>query len=174
MSQAVEGTHTTPVGTTGRHRWHRTRVRTDRGTHESAMSGRDRGSVAWIAALLAVATIMIAAPACVILGEKGVAVSPSLLNLAVDLCRLVTGLFGLLVLVSAVTGRGSDSSRQEAFRSIVGGVAFIAAAIAALGLVIVVTGLGGLALLYAGAALAADALRIRHREPAHPELTRHA
>jgi hypothetical protein len=171
MSQAVKGTHTAAVGTTGRHRWRRTRVRTDRGGHESAMSGRDRGSVASTALLLAVATIMIAAPACVILGEKGIAVSPSLWNLAVDLCRGITGLFGLLVLVSAVTELGADSSRQDTFGSIVGGVAFIAAAITGLGLVIVVTGLGGLALLYAGVAVAVDAVRFRHREPARPELT---
>lgn len=174
MSQAVGGTHTTAVDTTGRLRGNRTRVRRSRGARESAMSGRDWHSLAWMAALMPVAMVMIAASVYVVLGEKGIAGSPSLWSLALDLCRVVTGLFGLFVLVSVVPGRGSDSSRQDIFGSIAGGVVFIAAAVAGLGLVIVVTGLGGLVLLYASGAVAVDAFRCRHREPARSDLVRHA
>ena len=173
MSQAVEGTHTTPVGKAGRHHRHRTRVRIDQGAHDSAMSGRDCRSLARTASLMAVALIMAAAPVYVLLGEKAIAVSPPLWNLALDLCRITTGLFGLLAVVSTVTGRGADSSRHDTFGSIVAGVVFIAAAVAGLGLVIVVTGLAGLALLYAGGVAAVDACRSQHREPARPELARH-
>ncbi|MGN6871932.1 MAG: hypothetical protein ACTHMY_26370 [Solirubrobacteraceae bacterium] len=128
------------------------------------MSGRDRRGLALIASLLAIGMVMIAAPICVILGEKAIVVSPALWNLSADVCRVITGLVGLFVLVSAVRGRGSDSSRHDTFGSIVGGVVLIAGAVAGLGLVIVVTGLGGLAFLYAGGALAVDAFRSGHRE----------
>jgi hypothetical protein len=121
------------------------------------MSRRDRRSLTWMAALMPVAMVMIAAPVYVVLGEKGIADSPSLWNLALDLCRVVTGLFGLIVLVPVAPGRGSDSSRQDIVGSIAGGVVFIAAAVAGLGLVIVVTGLGGVVLLYASGAVVRDA-----------------
>lgn len=174
MSQAVESTHTTAVDTTERQHGNRTRVRRGRGLRESAMSGGDRRSLAWMAALMPVAMVMIAAPVYVVLGEKGIAGSPSLWNIALDMCRVVTGLFGLFVLVSVVSGRGSDSSREDIFGSIAGVVVFIAAAVVGLGLVIVVTGFGGLVLLYASGAVAVDAFRFRHREPARSDLVRHA
>jgi hypothetical protein len=174
MSRAVEGTHTTAVDTAGRQHGDRARVPRGRGARESAMSGRDRRSLAWIAALMPVAMVMITAPVYVVLGEKGIAGSPSLWNVALDLCRVVTGLFGLFVLASVVPGRGSDSSRQDIFSSIAAGAVFIAAAVAGLGLVIVVTGLGGLVLVYAGGAVAVDAFRCRHREPARSDLVRRA
>ena len=163
MSQAVEGTHTTAVGRTRRHRRRRTRVRSGRGAHQWVMSGRDRRGLALIVSLLAVGLVMIAAPICVVLGEKAIVVSPSLWNLSVDSCRVITGLVGLFVLVSAVSARGADDSRHGTFGSIVGGVVLIAGAVAGLGLVIAVTGLGGLAFLYAGGGLAVDALRSGHR-----------
>ena len=174
MSQAVEGTQTTAVDATGRQHGNWPRVRRGRGAREAAMSGRDRRSLAWMTALMPVAMVMIAAPVYVELGEKGIAGSPSLWNLALDLCRVVTGLFGLFVLVAVVPGGGSDSNRQDIFRSIAGGVVSIAAAVAGLGLVVVVTGLGGLVLLYASGAVALDELRCRHREPAGSDLMRHA
>lgn len=174
MPQVVEGTHTTAVDTAGRRHGNRTRVRRGRGARDSAMGGRDWRSVAWMASLMPVAVVMIAASVYVVLGEKGIAGSPSLWNLAVNVCRVVTGVFGLLVLVSVVPGRGSDSSRQDIFGSLAGGAVFIAAAVAALGLVIVVTGLGGLVLLYASGAVAVDAFRARRREPARSDLVRHA
>lgn len=163
MSQAVEGTHTTAVGRTRRHRRGRTRVRSDRGAHQWVMGGRDVRGLALIASLLAGGLVMIAAPICVQLGEKASVVSPSLWNLSVDSCRVITGLVGLFVLVSAVRGRGADYSDHGTFGSIVVGVVLMAGAVAGLGLVIVVTGLGGLMLLYAGGTLAVDALRSGHR-----------
>ncbi|HET6866696.1 MAG TPA: hypothetical protein VFH80_12335 [Solirubrobacteraceae bacterium] len=138
------------------------------------MSGRDGRGLALIVSLLAVGLVMIAAPICVFLGEKVIVVSPSLWNLALDLCRVITGLVGLFVLGSALSGRGADSSRHDTFGSIVGGVVLIAGAVLGLGLVIVVTGLGGLVFLYAGGALAVDAFRSGHREAAASEPSRHA
>lgn len=150
MSQAVEGTHTTAVGKARRHRRHRTPVR--------AMGGRNRRNLAVALLLMAVALIMIAAAIYTFLGEK-VAVSPSLWKAAAVLCRVTAGLFGLLAIVSTVTGRRTESGRDGFFGSIVTGVVLIAAAVAGLGLVTVMTGIGGLVLLYAGGAVAVDAFR---------------
>jgi hypothetical protein len=114
--------------------------------------------------LMVVGTVMLAAPVYVLLGEKGIDVSPSLWNTAVGFCRVVTGLFGLLTIVSTVTGRGSEPNRDGAVGSVAAGVVLIAAAVAGLGFVIVITGLGGLALLYAGGSVAVGAFRSRRPE----------
>lgn len=173
MFHAIEGTHTTAVVKARRHHGHPTRVRTDQGALERAASGRDLRGLALTAALMAVALVMTAAPVCVILGEKGVAVSPSLWNVAVDLCRIITGLFGLLAVISSVRGRGSDSSRHDTLGSIASGAVLVVAAVAGLGLVIVITGLTGVVLLYVSGVAVADAFRPRHREPARPEPAQH-
>jgi hypothetical protein len=159
MSQTVEGTHTTAVGEVRRHHRHRTGVRTDPGAPQPAMSERSRRTLVPVVFLMAVAAIMIAAAGYVFLGEKGIAVSPLLWKVAVDLCRVVTDLFGILAIVSVVTGRRSGSSRDGTFGSAACGALLIAAAVAGLGLVIVITGLSGLALLYAGGAGAVEAFR---------------
>jgi hypothetical protein len=111
--------------------------------------------------LMVVALTMLAAPVYTLLGEKGISVSRALWNIAAALCRAVTGLFGLLAVVSVVTGRRSGSSRDDIFGSIAAGVVLIGAAIAGLRLVIVITGLGGLALLFAGGHMAVAAVRSR-------------
>jgi hypothetical protein len=129
------------------------------------MSKRSRRTLAPMVLLMAVALIMIAAPVYVLLGEKGIAVSPSLWNVAVDLCRVVTGLFGLLTIVSVVPRRGSGSSGDGTFGSLVSGVVLIAASVVGVGLVIVITGLGGLALLYAGGAVGVQAFRASRLGP---------
>lgn len=118
MSQAVEGTYTTAVDTTGRQHGNRTRVRRGRRARESAMSARDRRSLVWMAALMPVAMVMIAAPVYVVLGEKGIAGSPSLWNLALDVCRVITGLFGLFVLGSVCRdGARTRVARTSSARS---------------------------------------------------------
>jgi hypothetical protein len=116
--------------------------------------------------LIAAGLTMVAAAVLVVLGQKGVVISESLWNVAVDVCRVVTGLVGLLAVESAVLGRGSESSRGDTFWNVVIGVVFIAAAVAGLRFVIVMTGLVGLVPLYAGGALAVDAFRSRLPEPA--------
>ena len=166
MSQAVEGTHSTAVSKARRHHRHPTLARTDQRAHEFAASSRDGRSLAGTASLMAVALIMTAAPVYVLLAVKGIADAPPLWNLALDLCRVITALFGLLAIVSTVPGRSAGSSCQDILGSIIAGVVFIAAAVVGLGLVLVVTGLAGLALLYASAVAAADAFRSQHREPA--------
>ena len=61
-------------------------------------------------------------------------------------------------------GRRPEANRDGAFGSVVAGVVLIAAAVAGLGFVIVMTGLGGLALLYAGGSVAVGAFRSRRPE----------
>ncbi|HJS96271.1 MAG TPA: hypothetical protein VJ741_18545 [Solirubrobacteraceae bacterium] len=114
---------------------------------------------------MAVGLIMIAASVYVLLGEKKIDVSPSLWRVSLDLCRVVTGLFGILVIVSVVTERRSGSRDGGTFRSVACGAAFIAAAVAGLGLVIAITGLGGFALLYGGGAFFVDEFRASHPGP---------
>jgi hypothetical protein len=127
---------------------------------------RDRLRLLRVILLIAAGLSMVAASVLVLLGEKGVGPSESLWNVAVDLCRVVTGLLGLLAIKSAVPERRAESSRQDTFWTVVSGVVFIAAAVAGLRLVIVMTGLAGLVLIYAGGALAVDAFRSRHHGPA--------
>ncbi len=118
-----------------------------------------------IVVLMALALIMIAAPVYVFLGEKKIDVSPSLWNVALDLCRVVTGLSGILAIVSVVTDGRSGSSGDGTIGSLACGAALIAAGVAGLGLVIVITGLGGLALLCVGGVGALEAFRTSHPEP---------
>ena len=129
------------------------------------MSKRSRRSLAPMILLMAVALIMLAAPVYVLLGEKGIAVSPSFWKLAVDLCRGITGLFGILTIVSVVPGRRSGPSGEGALGSLVAGALLIVAAIADLGLTIVITGLAGLGLLFAGGAVVVEAFRATRAEP---------
>ena len=126
---------------------------------------RDRLRFPRVTVLMAAGLAMIAAAVCVILGEKGVGVSESLWTVAVDVCRVVTGLLGLLVIKGAVPGRHSEASRHDTFWAVASGLLFIGAALAGFRLVIVMTGLGGLVLLYAGGAEAVDAFRSRPLEP---------
>jgi hypothetical protein len=142
-------------------------------SHTVELAGRHRRTMtATTLLLMAVGAVMLAAPVYVLLGEKGIDVSPFLWNTAVAFCRVVAGLFGLLAIVLTVTGRGSESNRDGPFGSVVAGVLLIAAAVAGLGFVIVMTGLGGLALLYAGGAVAVGAFRSgRPRVPAPQKLT---
>jgi hypothetical protein len=132
------------------------------------MSGRSRPTVAPMGLLMAAAVTMLAAPVYAFLGEKGIDVSPQVWNIAVAFCRVITGVLGLLAIVSAVTGRRSASSRRDTFGSIAGGVVFIAAAIAGLGLVLVITGVVGFGLLCVGGAAAVNAFRSWRSEPASP------
>jgi MFS family permease len=135
------------------------------------LTGHRRRTMTATTLLMAVGATMVAAPVYVLLGEKGIDVSPSLWTTALAFCRAVTGLFGLLAIVSTVTGRGSRPKRDDAFRSVVAGVLFIAAAVAGLGLVIVITGLAGLVLLFASGAGVVGAFRSGRPEsvPAGPE-----
>jgi hypothetical protein len=114
-----------------------------------------------MALLMALALIMIAAPVYVFLGEKRIDVSPSLWHAALDLCRAVTALFGILPIVSVLPARRPRSGDGGTFGSAAGGAALIAAAVAGWGLVLVITGLGGLALLCGGGAVAFEELRLR-------------
>ncbi len=132
------------------------------------MSGRNPRTVGAMTLLIAVALTMVAAPVYVLLGTKGIGMSSSLWTIAVALCRVVTGLFGLLAIVSAVTRRGSRPSRDNTLGSVASGVVLIAAAVAGLGLVIVITGFAGLVLLYAGGAQAVDALHSWLPKPVPP------
>lgn len=166
MSQAVEDTHAIASGDARGHRTHRTRVRPGSGARRLAMSRLRRSTLTPIVLLTAVALIMIAAPVYVFLGEKGIAVSSLLWTVALDFCRGLTGLFGLLAIVSAVPRRRSESRGNGILGSVATGVVLIAAAAAGLGLVIVITGLTGLGLLYAGGVVAVDAFRSSRREPA--------
>jgi hypothetical protein len=118
------------------------------------MSGRNRRALAPIGLLMAAALTMLAAPEYAFLGENGIDVSPAVWNIAVAFCRVITGVLGLLAIVSAVTGRRSASSRRDTFGSIAGGVVLIAAAIAGLELVLVITGVVGFGLLCVGGAAA--------------------
>ena len=165
MSQSVNGIHTTAIDDARRHGRHRTRVRSGPGAPRRAMTGLRRGSLAPTVLLIAAALIMIATPVYVTMGEKGIAVSPSLWKVAIDFCRVVTGLVGLLTIGSAVNERRSVSSGDGTLGSLAGGVVLIAAAVAGLGLVIVMTGLIGLGLLFAGGAVAVDAFRPSRPEP---------
>lgn len=58
---------------------------------------RDRLRFPRVTVLMAAGLAMVAAAVCVVLGEKGVGLSESLWNVALDVCRVVTGLLGLLV-----------------------------------------------------------------------------
>jgi hypothetical protein len=127
-------------------------------------TGHNRRTMSVTTLLMASGAAMLAASVCVLLGEKGIDVSPSVWHTAVAFCRVVTGLVGLLMIGSAVTGRGSGSNRDGAFGSVVAGVLCVAAAVAGVGLVIVITGLGGLVLLFAGGAVAIGVFRSRHPE----------
>lgn len=126
---------------------------------------RNRRSLRLVILLMAAGLAMLAAAVCVVLGEKGLGVSESLWSVAVDVCRVVTGLLGLLVIKGAVPGRHSEASRHDTFWAVASGLLFIGAALAGFRLVIVMTGLGGLVLLYAGGAEAVDAFRSRPLEP---------
>jgi hypothetical protein len=86
------------------------------------LTGHSRRTMTATTLLMAVRATMVAAPVYVLLGEKGIDVSPSLWNTSLAFCRAVTGLFGLLAIVSTVTGRGSRPKRDDAFRSVVAGV----------------------------------------------------
>ncbi len=120
---------------------------------------RDRLRLPRVTLLMAAGLAMVAAAVCVVLGEKGVGLSESLWNVAVDVCRVVTGLLGLLVIKPVVPGRRSKESRHDTFWTVVSGGVFIAAAVVGLRLVIAITALGGLVLLYAGGAEAVEAFR---------------
>jgi hypothetical protein len=165
MFQADEGTHITTIGEARPHHRHWMRVRTDSGARQWAVSRHSRRTFAAMVFLVAVALILIAAPVCVFLGEKTNAVSPSLWSVADDVCRVVAGLFGILGIVLVVAERRSGSSGGGDLRTVAGGAALIAAAAAGLGIVIVVTGLGGLAFLYAGGVLAVECFRAPQPEP---------
>lgn len=165
MSQANEAIHSAAVGGTRPHRRRWTRVRTDAGAHQWAVSWRSCRILVAVVLLIAVALIMIAAPVYVFLGEKKIVVSPALWSVALDVCRVVTGLFGMLGIVSVVTERRSGSSGDGALGSVAGGAVLIVAAVAGLGLVIVITFLGGLVLLVAGGAVAVEAFRASTPEP---------
>jgi hypothetical protein len=151
MSQAVEATHTATVAEAGTHDTHRT-------------IGGLRALVP-LALLMTAGLIMTAASVYVFLGEKKINVSPSLWMAALDLCRVVTGLYGIFAIVSVVTERRSGSRGGNTFGSVVCGAALIAAAVAGLGLVMVITGLGGITLLFAGGFVVVEALRVSHPEP---------
>lgn len=151
MSQALEATHTATVAEAGTHDTHRT------------IGGRR--ALVPLALLMIAGLIMTAASVYVFLGEKKIDVSPSLWMAALDLCRVVTGLFGIFVIVSVVTERRSGSRGGDTFRTLACGAALIAAAAAGLGLVIVVTGLGGITLMFAGGVVVVDALRVSHPGP---------
>jgi hypothetical protein len=118
-----------------------------------------------MALLMDVGLIMIAAPVYVFLGEKKIDVSPSLWSVALDLCRVVTGLFGIVAIVSVVTERRAGSRGGGTVGSVACGAALIAAAVAGLGIVIVLTGLAGVALLYVAGAVVIDAFRASHPKP---------
>lgn len=135
------------------------------------LARRNRRTMTVTMLLTAVGAAMLAASVYVLLGEKGIDVSPFRWSAAVDFCRAVTGLFGLLAIMSTVTRRGSGSNRDGKFRSVVAGVLFIAAGVAGFGLVIVITGLAGLGLLYAGGGAAVGAFRSARPGPrsAEPE-----
>jgi hypothetical protein len=120
---------------------------------------RNRRSLRLVILLMTAGLAMLAAAVCVVLGEKGLGVSESLWRVAVDVCRVVTGLLGLLVIQSVAAGRRSQASRRDTFWTVVSGVVFLVAAVAGLRLVIVITGFGGLVLLYAGGAVAVEAFR---------------
>lgn len=115
---------------------------------------RNRRSLRLVILLMAAGLAMLAAAVCVVLGEKGLGVSESLWSVAVDVCRVVTGLLGLLVIKSVAPGRRSEASWRDTFWTVVSGLVFIVAAVAGLRLVIAITGFGGLLLLYAGGAAA--------------------
>jgi hypothetical protein len=129
------------------------------------MRAYSRRTLASTSLLMASGLIMLAAAVYVLLGEQAISAPPALWNVAAAVCRAVTGLFGLLAIVSTLTARASESSRHDTISSVASGVVFIAAAVVGLRLVIVITGLGGLALLFAGGTVAVDAFRSRHREP---------
>ena len=59
---------------------------------------RNRRSLRLVILLMAAGLAMLAAAVCVVLGEKGLFVSEPLWSVAVDVCRAVTGLLGLLVI----------------------------------------------------------------------------
>src|SRR5262249_44708351 len=98
-------------------------------------------------------------------GEKTIYVSPSLWSVAFDVCRVFTGLSGILAIVGVVTDRRSGSRGDGDFGCLAGAAAVIAAAVAGLGIVIAMTGLAGVGLLYAGGAGVVESLRASHPEP---------
>jgi hypothetical protein len=117
---------------------------------------------------MVVGLTMLAAAVYVVLGEKDAGVSPSLWNVAAVLCRVITGLFGLLAIAPAVVRRGAGSTRDDTLGSVATAVVLIASAVVGLRLVIVITGLGGIGLLYAAGATALNASRSRPPEPEPP------
>lgn len=117
---------------------------------------------------MVVGLTLLAAAVYVVLGEKDTSVSPSLWNVAVVLCRVITGLIGLLAIAPAVVRRGAGSSRDYTLGSVATAVVLIAAAVVGLRLVIVITGLGGIGLLYAAGATAVAASRSTRPEPEPP------
>ena len=106
------------------------------------MRGRNGRTLAATILLMVTGVTLLAAAVYVVLGEKEGGVSPSLWNVAVVLCRVITGLFGLLAIAPAVVGRGAGSSRDETLGAVTTAVILIAAAVVGLRLVIVITGLG--------------------------------
>jgi len=120
---------------------------------------RNRPTWPLVTSLMATGLAMFAAAVCVVLGEEGVRLSEPLWNVSVDVCRAVTGLLGLLMIKSLASGRRLESSRMDTFWTVVSGVLFIVAAVVGLGLVIVMTGVVGLVLLYAGGTVAVEEVR---------------
>jgi hypothetical protein len=159
MSQADENTHTATVAEAQPQHAHRTLVRANPSAPHRLMSKRSCRTEVRLALLMAFALVMIAAPVYVFLGEKKIDVSPSLWSAALDFCRVVTGLFGIIGIVSVVTERRSGARGDGLVGSVAGGAALIGAAVVGLGLVIVVTALGGAVLLYGAGAIVAGEFR---------------
>lgn len=106
---------------------------------------------------------MISAVVIVILGEKTSGISLPVWNVALIACQGVTGLLGLRVLVSSLIARGSKSSLRERLSTMATGGVLVAAAVAGVGLVLVVTGLFGLRLTLTG--VSAVRVRFGRRRP---------
>ena len=116
--------------------------------------------------VLLVAMGVTASALIVFLAEKGVRISDSVGLVALRVCQVTTGMLGLAVFVGAVLGalrppRGPFGQTVGAFFV---SLLFVGAAVAGLGLVIVLTGLVGLGVLWAAAKEIFDQI-------AHPTLT---